>query len=380
MASGMEKGGSLLTLSNGKSLYSTNNEEAALLLNNGQKKSNHFFHEVTTSHGRYQVLTAQMTKNGLKLISYYPIDNMMKPIKNITRITTISLVIIMVLGLIYMVLYYHDILLQLKILTGKLKQVEQGDLTTEIEELPNNEFYYVFGQFNQMTGRIGQLMSSIITEQKLRTQAELRQLQLQINPHFLYNSLSYIVTTADKPEAVTEMAIHLSNYYRYCTLNQSVTTIGEEILYAKAYLSIMAMRKRIEYIINVPTILYETPIIPLILQPIIENTIEHAIEKRENSKHIFIKGYQLLNGAIRFEISDDGDGLSESDIEGLVQRLHNKHRNEEDSVGLWNVNQRLINYYDESAKLVFGRSIWGGLSVSFTIMPREMDDDSINRG
>jgi len=379
MASGMEKGGSLLILSNGKSLYSTNSEEDALLLNIGHKKEDNFVHEVSSSHGRYQLLTTEISKNGLQLISYYPIDNMMKPIRDITRITTISLVIIMALGLIYMVLYYHDILLQLKILTGKLKQVEEGDLTTHIEELPKNEFYYVFQQFNQMTSKMGQLMSFIITEQKLRNQAELRQLQLQINPHFLYNSLSYIVTTADNQKAVTEMAVHLSNYYRYCTLNKSVTTVGEEISYAKAYLAIMAIRKRIEYIINVPTMLDKTPIIPLILQPIIENTIEHAIEKRENSKHIFIKGYQLLSGAIRFEISDDGDGLSEDDIEDLVRRLHNKHREDDDSVGLWNVNQRLINYYDESARLIFGRSIWGGLSVSFTIMPREMDDDSINR-
>lgn len=132
-------------------------------------------------------------------------------------ITTRLLGVILAVGFIFMVLYYKNILLQLKIITEKLRQVEDGDFTSQIEVLPDNEFSYVFQQFNQMVSRIGDLVLSTIKEQQLRNQAELRQLQLQIHPHFLYNSLSYIVTVADKPEAVTEMAVHLADYYRYCT-------------------------------------------------------------------------------------------------------------------------------------------------------------------
>ena len=163
------------------------------------------------------------------------------------------------------------------------------------------------------------------------------------------------------------MAVHLANYYRYCTVKKSIATIGEEVQYARAYLSVIAMRKQIEYDINVPEELYKEPIIPLLLQPVIENAIEHAIEERENAKHIYIKAYLSSEKTIKFEISDDGEGLSESDIQKLVERIGRKQREESDSVGLWNVNQRLINYYDESAGLRFGRSIWGGLTVSFTI-------------
>ena len=121
-------------------------------------------------------------------------------------------------------------------LTYKLKRVEDGDWTTQITQLPDNEFYYVFDQFNHMIVHMNELLDETLKEQELRMQAELEQLQLQINPHFLYNSLSYIVTVAEEPDAVRSMAVHLSRYYRYCTQKKMITTIKEEVSYARSYL------------------------------------------------------------------------------------------------------------------------------------------------
>ncbi|WOO37953.1 histidine kinase [Anaerocolumna sp. AGMB13020] len=405
MASGMKGGGTMLLYSQKKSLFSGSETEKELLrsmgeagegnsvvqnlpgenLKGGYTKSGSTSGEsasyLSISKGKYQLVSSGALKNGLELVSYYPLKEMMRPVSNINRITGSLLVVLLLIGLIFMLLYYNNILLQLRILTGKLKQVEGGNFTAQIMALPNNEFGYVFRQFNRMVTRISQLIESTLKEQQLRNQAELRQLQLQIHPHFLYNSLSYIVTVADQPEAVTEMAVHLSSYYRYCTKNKTITTIGEEVSYAKAYLAITAMRKDLEYSIEVSKDLYDKRIIPLILQPIIENAIEHAIEERENARHIYVKVYELGSGALCFEVSDDGDGMTEEEIDALFKRLSKKEREEEESVGLWNVNQRLINYYDESAGLRFGKSIWGGLMVSFTIdvLPKEMENDGINR-
>ena len=405
MASGMERGGTMLLYSQNKSLFSGSETEKELLRSMSERgggnpadrnlagerleggyTSNGFTSGESASYqyigkGKYQIVSSGALKNGLELVSYYPLKEMMRPVSNINRITGSLLIVLLMIGLIFMLLYYNNILLQLRILTGKLKQVEGGNFTAQIMVLPNNEFGYVFRQFNRMVTRISQLIESTLKEQQLRNQAELRQLQLQIHPHFLYNSLSYIVTVADQPEAVTEMAVHLSSYYRYCTKNKTITTIGEEISYAKAYLAITAMRKDLEYTIEASKDLYNKNIIPLILQPIIENAIEHAIEERENARHIYVKVYELGSGALRFEVSDDGDGMTEEEIDALFKRLSKKEREEEESVGLWNVNQRLVNYYDESAGLRFGKSIWGGLMVSFTIyvLPEEMENDGINR-
>lgn len=380
MASGMDMGGTILLYSHNKSLFSGSEGEKELLRTMAQRADGGTAYELFARQGKYQILRSGPLKNGLELVSYYPLKAMNRPVANITRITGGLLSILLLIGLIFMILYYSNILLQLRTLTEKLKQVEGGDFTAQVTELPNNEFGYVFGQFNRMVNRISQLIESTLKEQWLRNQAELRQLQLQIHPHFLYNSLSYIVTVADQPEAVTGMAVHLSNYYRYCTKNKCIATIGEEVSYAEAYLAIMAMRKDIEYTIKASLDLHNRKIIPLILQPIIENAIEHAIEERENAKHIYVKIYELGNGALHFEVSDDGDGMTEEEIGAMMVRLSRKEREEDESVGLWNVNQRLVNYYDESAGLRFGKSIWGGLLVSFTILPEEMENEGINRG
>ena len=296
---------------------------------------------------------------------------MLKPVNTVTWVTGALLLLLMGIGLAFLILYYRNILLQIRILTGKLMQVEKGDFDAKISavEMPQNEFSYVFAQFNRMVMRIRQLIASILKEQQLRDQAELRQLQLQINPHFLSNSLSYIVTVADKPEAVTQMAVHLANYYRYCTQNKSMATVGEEVSYTRAYLSVMAMRRDVEYTIDVSEALYGIRLIPLLLQPLIENAVNHAIEERENAKHIYVKIYRLQSPEIHFEVSDDGNGMTEEQIGDLMSRLADKQRDEEWGVGLWNVNQRLVNYYGASAGLRFGKSVWGGLLVSFAILP-----------
>lgn len=378
MASEVGSGGALLIKPDGKSLFPTSGPEEALLKKAQERNSVSF--KVRYEGKRYQILKSGLLKNGLETVSYYPIRNMMQPVHRLTRVTGVMLFGLMLVGLFFMLLYYRNILLQLRIITEKLKQVENGDLTARIGELPENEFSYVFEQFNKMIIRIGQLIESIVREQQLRAQAELRQLQLQIHPHFLYNSLSYIVTVADKPRAVTQMAMHLSNYYRYCTVHKSVTTVGEEVSYAKAYLSIMALRRQIEYEIQMPKELEGVGIIPLILQPVIENAIEHGIEERENAKHILVKVAAVPGGRIRFEVSDDGNGLTEEQISSLERTLKEKEHEGQGGIGLWNVNQRLINYYDESAGLEFGRSIWGGLKVIFTIAAGEQKNEGFNCG
>ena len=118
------------------------------------------------------------------MITYYPLREMLRPVRNIAGITSGFLAVLMLVGLLFMILFYKNILLQFKILTEHLKQVENGNFETQITELPNNEFAYVFEQFNRMVERIRHLISSTLKEQQLRNQAEMRQLQNVLHKNF----------------------------------------------------------------------------------------------------------------------------------------------------------------------------------------------------
>lgn len=133
---------------------------------------------------KYQILEAAPTLNGLRMITYYPLREMLRPVCNIAGITSGFLAVLMLVGLLFMILFYKNILLQFKILTEHLKQVENGNFETQITELPNNEFAYVFEQFNRMVERIRHLISSTLKEQQLRNQAEMRQLQNVLHKNF----------------------------------------------------------------------------------------------------------------------------------------------------------------------------------------------------
>lgn len=369
MASGFDGGGTLCLYGDEESLFPVDVEGEQIQDKIKELNVESGMQELRIGKGRYQVVTSGIAENGLSLVTYYPLSKMLLPVNNMTYITGGLLLVALLIGALYLKMYNRNILLQLNMLTYKLKRVEDGDLTTQITELPDNEFYYVFDQFNHMIVRMNELFDETLKEQELRMQAELEQLQLQINPHFLYNSLSYIVTVAEEPDAVRSMAVHLSRYYRYCTQKKMITTIKEEVSYAKSYLEIMAMRKRIRYTINMPREIGELPIIPLILEPLIENAIEHGLEGCESAKQIEIEIGWTPSRAVSFAISDDGEGMTKEQIAALKERISRKERREEESVGLWNVNQRLINYYSKSAGLGFRRSRWGGLTVYFTIRP-----------
>lgn len=369
MASGFDGGGTLCLYENGQSLFPVDVGGAQIQDKMKQLTIESGMQEIRIKRGRYQVVTSGIAKNGVSLVTYYPLSKMLIVVNNITYITGGVLSVALLLGALYLMMYNRNILLQLNMLTYKLKRVEDGDLTTQITQLPDNEFYYVFDQFNHMIIRMNELFNETLKEQELRMQAELEQLQLQINPHFLYNSLSYIVTVAEEPEAVRGMAVHLSRYYRYCTQKKMITTIKEEVSYAKSYLEIMSMRKRIRYSIDMPRDIGELPIIPLILEPLIENAIEHGLEGCESAKQIEIVIGWTSDQDVFFSISDDGEGMTKEQVAALRKRISRKERKEEESVGLWNVNQRLINYYSKSAELGFKRSRWGGLTVYFTIRP-----------
>lgn len=306
----------------------------------------------------------------VSIMTYFDSNAYMRPMIFISIFTFAGTFLLLCIGLLLMFFFYKNIFSQMNILVANFRKVENGNLDAKISTKASNEFSYVFNQFNQMTSGVNRILHSLDNEYMRRNIAERKHLQAQINPHFLYNSLFYIISVADDPNAVREMTSLLAEYYQYRTKAKSYVTIDEEIQFSETYLGIMSLRKSIDYqiVVEESEALLDEMILPLLIQPLLENAVQHGIEASDTAYRITLRVCQT-GQEITISVEDDGPGLSASEIDVLLRRINQREgTKEEGRVGLWNINQRLVNYYGQSAALVIHRSLdLGGLAVKFTV-------------
>lgn len=239
-------------------------------------------------------------------------------------------------------------------LSEATKQAGSGDFAVRAQEDSNDELAVLNTSFNQMLEKIGQLVEDIRIEQMNLRQAELKLLQAQINPHFLYNTLDSIIWLAEagEKEQVVQVVSALSDFFR-TTLSKGrdYITLQEEETHIRSYLQIQRIRYRdiLEYDIQIPQELMQYPILKLTLQPLVENALYHGIKNKRGVGHITVTGRSEEEKLI-FCVRDDGIGMSPTQLERVRAMVRGENQDPESSsgFGLFNVNQRLqLNYGTE---------------------------------
>lgn len=234
------------------------------------------------------------------------------------------------------------------------RQAGKGDFAVRAPEGGNDELAVLNQGFNQMVERIGNLVEDIRVEQLNLRATELKLLQAQINPHFLYNTLDTIIWLAEagQKEQVVMMVSTLSDFFR-TTLSKGrdYITVKEETAHIRSYLTIQQFRYRdiLEYEIDIPEELEEYQILKLTLQPLVENALYHGIKNKRGLGHILVSGKKQGDHLV-FTVRDNGKGMDPERL-AYVQRLISGELKDEDApsgFGLFNVNQRLqLNYGPE---------------------------------
>lgn len=236
----------------------------------------------------------------------------------------------------------------------------------------NKEIVQLEDTYNEMMKRIRDLAEKIVQEQENQRKSELKALQNQINPHFLYNTLDSIIYMIDKGEnqKAEEMIVALSKFFRISiSKGRTIISLRDEIEHVRNYLLIQKIRfgEHFSYYINVDKDLYQYSCLKLILQPLVENAIEHGLNDDENDGRIDINVYQDEKNII-FEVKDNGYGISEERLETIYQSFHDDNIHE--GVGLKNVYQRIKIYYGEKADLIINSIIDEGTIIKI-IIPKE---------
>jgi two-component system sensor histidine kinase YesM len=231
------------------------------------------------------------------------------------------------------------------------KRAGSGDFEARaLEEQQDEELAVLSTRFNQMVEQIGDLVEDIRIEQLNLRATELKLLQAQINPHFLYNTLDAIIWLAEsgQKDQVVMMVTALSDFFR-TTLSKGkdYITVKEEETHIRSYLQIQHFRYRdiLEYEIQIPEELYQYEILKLTLQPLVENALYHGIKNKRGKGRILVTGAQEGDDLI-FCVWDNGKGMGSKRLEE-VRRLIDGGENQEETsgFGLFNVAQRIrLNY------------------------------------
>ncbi|QQZ64429.1 histidine kinase [Paenibacillus sonchi] len=319
--------------------------------------------------GDYVILSQYIDSIDAYLVTYTRMNDFLNPLNRNHQVFFISILVILIIGLFVITMFYRNFYRNVYLLHKRFYQVEHGEYSTRIKENPGNEFDSLFKSFNHMVEQIQALFVSLATETELRQNAELKELQAQINPHFLYNSLFFIMSMAKaSPDAVMRMSKHLAEYYRYMTkLDSRDVTVASELELSGHYLAIMALCKQIDYRIGLPQGIGTRRIMPLMIQPIVENAIQHGIEEHQGAHRVSISAEEW-GGGLKITVANDGKGLSPEQISQLMDHIGKEEAPEgTKGIGLWNINKRLKNSYGESSGLHFYTNEWGGLSVCLLI-------------
>lgn len=249
-------------------------------------------------------------------------------------------------------------------------RVEHGEFAeANVEVTVNNEIGSLTNSFNLMTDQIQKLMNQNTYEQKQKRKSELRALQAQINPHFLYNTLDSIIWMAEgrKNREVVLMTSALARLLRQSISSENeLVSIGQEIDYVKNYLAIQKMRykDKLEYEIEMDPALAGVQIIKLVLQPLVENSIYHGLKYKEGMGHLWIRGYKD-DTRVYIEIKDDGVGM-EKEVQEHIFDQHKVDRNR-NSMGVYNVQQRLQLYYGDDYGITYHSIPSRGTTATVTI-------------
>ncbi|MBE7554500.1 MAG: histidine kinase [Anaerolineales bacterium] len=259
----------------------------------------------------------------------------------------------------------HDV--TTTITKNDLQALMTRDNIDEITELGLN--------FNIMIGRIRELLAAKIKEQEHLKKAELRALQAQINPHFLYNTLDTIIWLAEahKTAQVIEIVRALSGFFRIAlSKGQDWITIHQEIEHVRSYLTIQKMRYRdiLDYKIEVDEDILDGVILKLTLQPLVENALYHGIKNKRNGGMITVRARRTDQNGVLLEVQDDGVGFTSYKLAQIQQEINDDSEEitlKESGFGLENVNKRIKLFYGKQYGLSIDSHYLEGTRVTVAI-------------
>ncbi|MBB3071421.1 two-component system sensor histidine kinase YesM [Paenibacillus baekrokdamisoli] len=305
------------------------------------------------------------------LLVYVPESEVLGPLKKYKGFIIIMSIVTAAIIVLVSYWVYQVIHKPMTKMVRALRNVETGNLSISLHHKSRDEFSYLYQQFNGMTAKLKTLIYEVYEQKLLMQQAELNQLQSQINPHFLYNSLYllYRITKAQDYENSLKFTKYLGDYFRYITKKTGDDVpLEQEWHHVRTYMEIQNIRfsNRVKVMISdLPEGLHSLMVPRLILQPLVENAYNYGLENTI-ADGILSVSLEEDEDEIRIVVEDNGAGMSETDLAHWNSRFLSENVNVEVS-GMNNVNRRLQLKFGGESGISLRSRLGGGLKVTMKI-------------
>lgn len=327
---------------------------------------------------KYQMNHAYSGELQMSVVTYLSEEEVKRPLSKFKLWAWIYAIVTLLAVVLYSYISYKKVHKPLLLLVKGFRKMEGGVLDIHIDHNQRDEFGYLYDRFNQMIKRLQNLIEQDFKHQMMMQKAELKQLQSQINPHFLYNSFFILHSMAKVGdlERIEEFTLMIGEYFRFITRNgEDFVRLGEEAHHSRMYTEIQKLRfsRRIKVdFAELPGELERIKVPKLIIQPIIENAYEHSLENvEEGSLRV---SFESEGKILRIVIENSGE-ISDTDLEELRQKLKHSAQSYE-MTGMINIHRRLQLAYGEESGLVLDRSDLGGLKVQIQIKLADREEDT----
>ncbi|WP_341872597.1 sensor histidine kinase [Paenibacillus camerounensis] len=336
--------------------------------------------------GSYVILeemNPELSISKLKIISVFETKSILS---DANKVSVLGLLIVSGVLLVALVMVYTISLLttnRLLRLSRQLNQVALGNLNIVSHIDGTDEIGQLSRQFNYMVSSINQLISQVIESNEKNSRLEIAQREIklkmmasQIHPHFLFNALESIRMNAHlrgEKEIANIVRLLGKLMRKNLEVGRERAPLKEEIEMIRSYLEIQKFRyeDRLMYEINFEAKAAEVLIPPLIIQPLVENSVVHGLENKEGTVHVLVN-VTMEDNEIRVNVKDDGVGMSKQRLAELLAVITTAEEEQGGRIGMRNVHQRLVLYYGEQHGLRIESEEGEGTEISFTI-PNDSD-------
>lgn len=330
--------------------------------------------------GGYTVLNNFYSVCRFQIILLIPSSYMTFEINRLSVVYGSYCALMIILSILTIILFTSVFSRRIKILSDKMHSVAAGNFDIEFDDHGNDEISALYYDLGQMIADMRRLINDNYqvkieseTFKLNQKEAEFKALASQINPHFLYNTLETIRMKAycNNDKETADLVKKLGKFMRRCLeFKDGAVTLRSELEFTNSYLELQSARfgDRVSYNIY-SEISKDYMILPLLIQPIVENAFVHGIEGNKTNGHIDIRVYYRGNNVI-VDVKDNGQGMSPEKLRELNEKLEISDTSSGKSIGLTNVHKRIKMYHGEQYGMSIASREGEGTTITLTL-PRK---------